>query len=105
MGQEDALAYRASVARLSYLAQYRSDIQYTVKEQCRFMSQPIASHGARLKRLARYIEQYPRVEVKYEHQERPSSITVWTDSDHGGCLETRKSQMGEVWKCRKIAHR
>ena len=32
--------FRAVTARLNYLAQDRSDIQFAVKELCRFMSKP-----------------------------------------------------------------
>ena len=51
-----ALRYRAGVARLSYLAPDRSDIQFPVKELCRFMSKPTLGDWRRLFRLVKYLQ-------------------------------------------------
>jgi hypothetical protein len=92
----DAVMYRAHVARGNYLAQDRSNIQYAVKELCRSMSAPTQADWINLKRLARYLKRYPRVVTKYPYQGEVSSIVVWTDTDFAGCESTRKSTNGGV---------
>ena len=93
---EDALQYRALVARANYLAQDRGDIGFAVKELCRHMSAPRVCDWARLKRFGRYLVGRTRVVVKYKYQDYADDLTLWTDSDHAGCLRTRKSTSGGV---------
>ena len=89
--REDEIRFRATVARLNYLAQDRSDIQFTVKELCRFMSKPTQEQLTKLKRVGRYLKMYPTVAIHYDYQKKPEELNVWTDSDHAGCKITRKS--------------
>ena len=85
LSREEEVRYRAIVARLKYLSQDRSDIQFSVKEMCRHISSPTQGQMARLKRLGRYIKKYPRVINHFRYQDTPQEIKVWTDSDHAGC--------------------
>ena len=50
LSQDLATLYRAIVARLNYLAQDRIDIQFAVKELCRFMSAPKTDNWSQFKR-------------------------------------------------------
>ena len=93
---EEAAMYRALVARANFIAQDRGDIAFTVKELCRSMSRPRHCDVIRLKRLARYLAFRPRVVIKFDYQELGDDVTVWTDTDHAGCLRTRKSTSGGV---------
>ena len=52
--------YRASVARLNYLAADRPDVAFSVKELARTMSAPTSGCWEKLKRLARYLVGRPR---------------------------------------------
>ena len=47
-----------------------------------------------LKRLARYLIDKTRSVTRFEHQEEPTRITVYSDSDYAGCGQTRKSTSG-----------
>ena len=38
----------------------------------------------------------PRIVTKYEYQKNYKIIDVWSDTDHAGCLETRKSTTGGI---------
>ena len=64
----EASLYRALVARANYLAQDRSDITFAVKELSRCMSAPRVIDMKAMKRLARYLVDKERAEVKYTYQ-------------------------------------
>ena len=96
LDDSQALRYRACVARLNYLAQDRSDIQYPVKELCRFMSRPTQGDWRNLIRMGKYLKGRKEMAVKYWYQGKNDVLTTWTDSDHAGCRRTRKSTSGGV---------
>ena len=50
----------------------------------------------KLKRVARYLITVPRLVMQYPWQPLTNTLTVYTDSDHAGCLRTRKSTSGGV---------
>ena len=79
-----------------YIAFDRPDIQFAVKELCPRMSAPTGRDWTRLKRLGRYLLGCPRVRSSFAFQETPAELFVWTDTDHAGCTETRKSTSGGV---------
>ena len=76
------------------MAQDRPDMQYAVKEVCRKMSDPDEVGWGRLKRVARYLKDAPRLCYEYRRQRCPIEVTVWTDTDYAGCKETRRSTSG-----------
>jgi hypothetical protein len=96
LSKEDASLYRAIVARANYLAQDRADIGFAVKELCRCMSKPCKSDWEALKRLGRYLIDKTRAISKFQYQSMSESIEITVDTDHAGCLETRKSTNGGV---------
>ena len=96
LSSEDALVYRALVARANYLSQDRVDIGYAVKELCRRMSKPSIADWESLKRLGRYLVDKTRAVIGFPYQEQPETIEVYVDTDHAGCLETRKSTSGGI---------
>ena len=51
---------------------------------------------SQLKRLGRYLLDKSRVIVCFAYQEALEAIDVWIDTDHVGCLATRKSTSGGV---------
>ena len=63
LSPREVIAYRANVARGSYLAQDRTDIQFAVKELSRSMSAPTEGDWMALKRLGRYLVNKTRVKV------------------------------------------
>ena len=90
LGEEHRL-YRSICMRLAYLGQDRPDIQYACKEAARVMQTPTVGGWTALKRIGRYLAGCPRIVAVYEKQPPPTTLQVWTDSDFGGCLSTRKS--------------
>lgn len=90
----EATQYRALAARANYLAQDRADLQFAAKEICRGMSQPTKGHQKRLKRLARYLVQCPRVVWQFNVQRNTEDIRAYSDSDWAGCRRTARSTSG-----------
>ena len=80
----------------NYLSQDRSDIGFAVKELCRNMAKPRKSDWEKLKRFGRYLIDKTRVIVKFHYQTMPEEIQITVDTDHAGCLDTRKSTSGGV---------
>ena len=91
---EEATAYRAVTARLNFLAQDRTDLQYAVKEVSRYMANPRTKDWEFLKRIGRYLLFMPRATIFYKWQGDQSELTVFTDTDWAGCRTTRKSTSG-----------
>ena len=86
--------YRACAARANFLSQDRPDIQYSVKEICRGMSNPTTEDLIKLKRLARYLKGCPRAVFTWHFQSAQEVLNVYSDSDWAGCKRTRKSTQG-----------
>jgi hypothetical protein len=57
------------------------------------MSKPTASAWEALKRLCRYLCGLPRLVFRYDIQDS-EGLTVYSDTDWGGCTKTRKSTSG-----------
>ena len=87
----EARLYRSVCMRLNYLAADRPDLQFSTKECARLMSEPSTFGMAKLKKVVRYLKQKPRYVARYEMQEEVFDIACYGDSDHAGCLRTRKS--------------
>lgn len=74
-------------------------MQYAAKEVCRDMSAPTGRSWLKLKRLGRYLMEYPRLALKFEKVDKSECkdiIDVYSDSDWASCLRTRRSTTGGV---------
>ena len=94
LDSEEASRYRSVSMRLAYLSQDRPDLQVLAKELAKGLKNPTKSHLTMLKRAARYLRNRPRLVHLFPNQSSVSRIDVWCDSDHAGCLRTRKSTSG-----------
>ena len=56
-----ATEFRGLAARASYLSLDRPDIQFATKEICRELAKPTERGMQKMKRLARYLLQSPRI--------------------------------------------
>ena len=82
---------RSATMRRCYLALDRPDLQFPSKELARWMQTPAVGHLEALKRIARYMFGHGRLVQEFVRQvEEPSHVVVFTDTDHAGCLRTRK---------------
>ena len=89
------------MARGNYLAQDRCDIQYAGKELSREMQSPTKGHVRALKRLGRYLIGKTKYVVVFRRQGKKVALHTHVDTDHAGCLKTRKSTSGGVLKLGK----
>jgi hypothetical protein len=92
----DATKYRSVVGSLRYLVNSRPDIAFSVGMVSRFMETPNAEHWSAIKRIIRYIAGTIQLGCKYTKGAH-SELLGYTDSDHGGDLEKRKSTSGVVF--------
>ena len=94
----EATRFRALAARANYLAQDRCDISYAAKEICRKMSAPSEGDWAKLKRLVRYLRDFPTLTYRFAWQntsaENVLELDAYVDTDFAGCLVTRRSTSG-----------
>ena len=94
LGPAQAKEYRTLAARANYLALDRPDIQYAVKECCRGMAAPVVGDRRKLKRLARYLLEVPRLVSTFPFQGPQGELTGYSDSDWAGCKRTARSTSG-----------
>ena len=91
--------YRRVVMGAAYLSQDRPDLSYSTKELTRDMQKPTEQSMTNLKRLGRYLKKRPRLVHLFIEQTSTANVVrldVYGDSDHVGCLRTRKSTSGMV---------
>ena len=93
---DQASLYRSVVMRASYLSQDRADIAEAVKTLARRMQSPTEYDLTRLKRLGRYLKGRPRVQILFRPQQMFTKLRCYVDSDHAGCLITRRSTSGLI---------
>ena len=55
LAKGDITRYRALVARISYLSQYRSDLKFALMQVCCAMAKPTMRDMERVKRIGRYL--------------------------------------------------
>ena len=82
-------------ARLNYLSQDRSDIQFATKCICSGMSRPSAEGLAKIKHAARYLVGASRLVWTFKFEDKNTDmIECYVDSDWAGNKTTRKSTSG-----------
>jgi len=86
--------YRAFAAMSNYLSADRPDCQFSSREVCRFMAEPTTMGVEALERIGRYLVKRPRLVYKYPVNSIVSAFDIYVDTDHAGCLRTRKSTSG-----------
>jgi hypothetical protein len=74
----------------------RRDIQHTCRELAVAMAHRTQRHMTALKRLARHLRLKLRLVQNFVHQDTVTDLVCWADSDHAGCVRTRKSTSGGV---------
>ena len=88
---ERKAVFRSATMRLAYLAQDRPELQFASKEVARLMQAPTEQAWVALKRAARFCLGWPRIVWCFRRQPPSTYIDVFTDSDHAGCIRTRRS--------------
>ncbi|GJZ12686.1 hypothetical protein Tco_0547916 [Tanacetum coccineum] len=91
----DPTHYRGMVGTLMYLTSSRPDLVYAVCMCARYQAQPIKKHLHTVKRIFRYLRGTVNRGLWYS-KDSAISLTAFTDADHAGCQDTRRSTSGSM---------
>ena len=94
LDRETVTHYRSNTMRMGYLSQDRPDLMRAVRELAKGMQNPTERHLQMLKRAVRYLVNAPRAVQRVPPQRSLTHLDAYTDSDHAGCIRTRKSTSG-----------
>lgn len=93
----DLSEYCKIVGKLLFLTTTRPDLSYSVGIAARFMSKPQQQHLDAVKHILRYIKTTTDFGISF--QRSPTlALEGFTDADYLGCLDTRRSTAGYVFK-------
>ena len=80
--------------RPQYLSSDRPEIQVECRDLTRKMQQPSNLDEMGMKKSARFLGVRPRRVWLFKWQKRVTRIESWCDTDHAGCIRTKKSVSG-----------
>ena len=86
--------FRGLAARSNYLSADKPNCKFSAKEVCRSMAKPTKLSVEGFKPLGRYLCGQKRLVYVYRWQDQVDAVDVYVDTDHAGCLRTRKSTSG-----------
>nr|GFA73676.1 retrovirus-related Pol polyprotein from transposon TNT 1-94 [Tanacetum cinerariifolium] len=91
----DQTKYRSKVGALMYLTASRPDIMHATCYCARYQAQPTEKHLTAVKRIFRYLKDTIHMGLWYS-KDTGFELTAFSDSDHAGCLDSRKSTSGGI---------
>nr|GEU89313.1 retrovirus-related Pol polyprotein from transposon TNT 1-94 [Tanacetum cinerariifolium] len=89
----DQTKYRSMVGALMYLTASRPDIMHATCYCARYQAKPTEKHLTAVKRIFRYLKDTIHMGLWYL-KDTGFELTAFSDSDHAGCLDSRKSTSG-----------
>ncbi|GJZ42990.1 retrovirus-related pol polyprotein from transposon TNT 1-94 [Tanacetum coccineum] len=89
----DQTKYRSMVEALMYLTTSRPDIVHATCYCARYQAKPTKKHLTAVKRIFRYLKDSINIGLWYS-KDTSFELTAFLDSDHAGCLDSRKSTSG-----------
>lgn len=91
----DPSFYRSIVGALQYVTITRPEISFSVNKACQFLSQPLESHWAAVKRILRYLNGTLNHGLLLQPSlQAPLKLTGFSDADWGSDPDDRKSTSG-----------
>nr|GEV74941.1 retrovirus-related Pol polyprotein from transposon TNT 1-94 [Tanacetum cinerariifolium] len=91
----DQTKYQSIVGALMYLIASRPDIVHATCYCSRYQAKPTEKHLIAVKRIFRYLEDTIHIGLWYP-KDTGFELTAFLDSDHAGCLDSRKSTSGGI---------
>ncbi|GJW10003.1 retrovirus-related pol polyprotein from transposon TNT 1-94 [Tanacetum coccineum] len=91
----DATLYRGMIGSLVYLTSSRPDLIYVICLCARYQAKPIEKHLNAVKRIFRYLKGTINMGLWYS-KDTGVSLTAYSDADHAGCQDTRRSTSGSA---------
>ncbi|GJU46587.1 retrovirus-related pol polyprotein from transposon TNT 1-94 [Tanacetum coccineum] len=91
----DQTDYRSKIGSLMYLTSSRPDIVQAVCYCARYQARPTEKHLKEVKRIFQYLRGTIHMGLWYP-KGSGFDLTAFSDADHAGCLDTRKSTSGGI---------
>nr|GEZ98348.1 hypothetical protein [Tanacetum cinerariifolium] len=91
----DETKYRSMVRALMYLTASRPDIVHATCYCARYQAKPTEKHLTAVKRIFWYLKDTIHMGRWYP-KDTGFELTAFSDSDHAGCLDSRKSTSGGI---------
>ncbi|GJR19200.1 retrovirus-related pol polyprotein from transposon TNT 1-94 [Tanacetum coccineum] len=91
----DQTKYHSMVAALMYLPASRPDIVHATCYCARYQAKPTEKHLTAVKQIFRYLKDTINIGLWYP-RDTGFELTAFLDSDHAGCLDSRKSTSGGI---------
>ncbi|GJU47858.1 retrovirus-related pol polyprotein from transposon TNT 1-94 [Tanacetum coccineum] len=91
----DATLYRGIIGSFMYLTSSRPDLIYAVCLCARYQEKPTVKHLHAVKRIFRYLKGTINMGLWYS-KDTNMSLTAYSDADHAGCQDTRRSTSGSA---------
>nr|GEX01665.1 uncharacterized mitochondrial protein AtMg00810-like [Tanacetum cinerariifolium] len=91
----DQMKYRSMVGALMYLIASRPDIVHATCYCARYQAKPTEKHLTAVKRIFQYLKDTIHMGLWYP-KDTGFELTAFSDSDHAGCLDSRKSTSGGI---------
>nr|GEY18289.1 Gag-Pol polyprotein [Tanacetum cinerariifolium] len=91
----DQTKYQSMVGALMYLNASRPDIVHATCYCARYQAKPTEKHLTTVKRIFRYLKDTINIGLWYP-KDTSFDLTAFLDSDHAGCLDSRKSTSGGI---------
>nr|GFA25394.1 hypothetical protein [Tanacetum cinerariifolium] len=89
----DPSHYRGMIGTIFYLTASRPDLQFAMC--ARYQARPTKTHVHAVKRIFRYLRGTVHRGLSYP-KDSSVVLTAFTDADHAGCQDTRRSTSGSV---------
>ncbi|GKA15063.1 retrovirus-related pol polyprotein from transposon TNT 1-94 [Tanacetum coccineum] len=87
--------YRSKIGSLMYLTSSRPDLVQEVCYCARYQEQPTQKHPKEVKRIFKYLKGIINMGLWYP-KDSGFELTAFSDADHVGCIDTRKSTSGGI---------
>ncbi|GJW04632.1 retrovirus-related pol polyprotein from transposon TNT 1-94 [Tanacetum coccineum] len=91
----DQTKYHSMVGAIMYLTTSRPDIVHATCYCARYQARPTENHLKEVKRIFRYLKNTINMGLWYS-MDTGFELTAFSDSDHAGCLDSRKSTSGGI---------
>ncbi|GJY42557.1 retrovirus-related pol polyprotein from transposon TNT 1-94 [Tanacetum coccineum] len=91
----DQTDYRSKIGSLMYLTSSRPDIVQAVCYCARYQARPTEKHLKEVKRIFRYLRCTIHMGLWYP-KDSGFDLIAFSDADHAGCVDTRKSTSGGI---------
>ncbi|GJS37499.1 retrovirus-related pol polyprotein from transposon TNT 1-94 [Tanacetum coccineum] len=91
----DQMKYHSMVGALMYLTASRPNIVHATCYCARYQAKPTEKHLTAVKRIFRYLKDTINMGLWYP-KDTGFKLTSFSDSDHAGCLDLRKSTSGGI---------